>query len=129
LFTKNPSGFLVGLFACIHGRVPGLFDTRILLAAEACALEQYVTRHARGCQEQGKERDEKTYHQPAHRSKLGQGYQTGRLPPRYSGLTEAGLQPLEAGLAVALARRRQLPHPGFRLCFILLRLGYRQPLE
>jgi hypothetical protein len=96
LLTKNPSWFLVDLFACIHGRIAGLFDARILLAAEVCALEQYVTRHARGRQQQGQERDEKTYHQPAHRSKLGQGYQTGRLPPRYFGLTEAGLQPCEA---------------------------------
>src|ERR1035438_1798432 len=99
LLTLIPSGFNVGVFSRIKGCVGGLTDAHYRFAAAMCALHQDVTRHARSCQKQGPERDEKCNHQPAHRSKLGQEYQTGRSAQRRSGLAKAGLQPFEVGVA------------------------------
>jgi hypothetical protein len=60
--TRKPSRFLVGLFGGIQGGVMGSFDARNRFAAKICALQAYMTRHTRGCQQQRKERDEKTDH-------------------------------------------------------------------
>ncbi len=92
LLTQIPSWLLIGVFGQIEGCILGLgraqtgawIEPRAIAypiardrsAAKTRALEKNVTRHARGCQQQGPKRDEKYNHQPAHRSKLGQAYQT-----------------------------------------------------
>src|ERR1019366_420245 len=47
LLTRDPSRFLVGFVGGIQGLVVGSFDARSRFAAETCALQQNVTRHAR----------------------------------------------------------------------------------